>query len=134
MSRWLLLALLIAQPPLDPALLGARAAWIEVDEVEPKALEEFSKAWRAEIPGVRLVSSAQEADVILALGAEHAKAGTYLAGGRLVIAQVPQDWTLRVRTRLDTDVLYEDTEVIGAQRYAGLKALVRRLAGRRKAN
>jgi hypothetical protein len=130
---WLLaLALLAAQSPLDPALLRARSAWVQADDLEPKALEEFSKAWRAEIPGVRLVSSAQEADVIVALGAAHAAAGTYLAGGRLVIAQVPQDWTLRVRTRVGTDALYEDTEAIGAQRYGGLKALVHRLAARRK--
>ena len=132
--RWLLaLTMLFAQAPLDPAVLSAHSAWIEIDNLEPKALEEFSKAWRAEVPGVRLVSSAQEADVIVVLGAEHEKSGTYLTGGRLVFAQVPQDWTLRMRTRLDTTVLYEDSEAIGAQRYARLKALVHRFARRRRA-
>ena len=132
--RWLLaLTLLLAQAPLDPAVLRARSVWVEIDDLEPKALEEFSKAWRAEVPAVRLVSSAQEADVIVALGAEHAQAGAYLTGGRLVFAKVPQDWTLRMHTRLDTAVLYEDSEAIGAHRYAGLKALVHRFAGRRTA-
>ena len=132
--RWLLaLTSLLAQAPIDPAVLTARSAWVEIDNLEPKALAEFSRAWRAEVPTVRLVSSAQEADVIVALGAEHERAGTYLTGGRLVIARVPQDWTLRMRTRLDTAVLYEDSEAIGAHRYAGLKALVHRFAERRKA-
>jgi hypothetical protein len=132
----LLLLLIVAQgapaPPLDPAVLAARSAWVDAGELEPKAHDEFTKAWRAALPEVRLVSSAQEADVIVTLGAAHEKGGTYLSGGTLIIAQVPQDWTVRVRTRLGTEPLYEDTEAIGTQRYGGLKTLVQRLADRRK--
>lgn len=128
----LVLLLALAQAPLDPALLGARSAWIETDGVDPKALEAFDKAWRADLREVRLVSSAQEADLIVTLGAANERGGTYLTGGQLVIASMPQDWTLRVRTRLGTESLYDDAEAIGAKGYAGLKALVQRLAARRK--
>jgi len=132
----LLSAGLGGQVPMPPELLGAKSAHVSSAGGDIRALDELASQWRRSFPGVPLVATAVDADVVLTLRAVSTGNAVAVPVGGMVFAGELTAWAFSVHTDALAPPLYTDTEAIGSfSQYGGIKKLVeryqKRIGGRR---